>query len=852
MEKMTLNGDNWRMQIVGEQDIYGVNGRDIPAVIPGSVYGNLLRQELMPDPYERMNELDALKLMENAFRFQTAFSLTGEQTAADFLLLRFDGIDTLAEIYLNDVLLGHADNMHRVWEFDIRETAREGENTLRIEIASPTRYIEEENQKVYTGGSWDAMLGFPHLRKAHCMFGWDWGPRLPDAGLFREVSVLYGKKARLEQVYITQNWRGQETVDTSAQNADAIGGMVDITYGVSIEDFTEEEAYEIRTALYDPDGALVGEKSSKNYPDGNGSAAEREESGGWDIITVKEPERWWPNGYGKQPLYRAEVTLLSETGEVLDTWSRRIGLRTMTVNTEKDQWGECFAHEVNGVKIFAMGADYIPEDNILSRVTPERTRRLLEDAVAANHNCIRVWGGGYYPDDWFFDICDELGLIVWQDFMFACASYELDADFERNISAEIRDNVRRIRHHACLGLWCGNNEMETQTLDGAWKPSIKQKCDYIKIFEHIIPKILEEEDPLTFYWPSSPSSGGNYDNPWDENRGDAHYWAVWHGNKPFTDYRNYYFRYMSEFGFQSFPCLKTVEAFTAPEDRNIFSRVMEMHQRNTAANGKIMSYLSATYLYPTDFEILLYASQLLQAEAIRYGIEHFRRNRGRCMGAVVWQLNDIWPVASWASIDYFGRWKALHYAEKRAFAPVMISCEETGELSERPFCVAQPVPIEKSARLHVANETMEGVNGLVRWALRNAAGEVILDGAEEVRVEPLSGMWLPKMDFSSYDELEVYISYSLEQNGAVVSEGTSLFTAPKHFRFHDPKLALRREGNVLTITAQAYAQKVAVEGVDGDVKLSDNFFDMNPGERRVEILEGDASAFTLKSVYQIR
>ena len=412
--------------------------------------------------------------------------------------------------------------------------------------------------------------------------------------------------------------------------------------------------------------------------------------------------------------------------------------------------------------------------------------------------------------------------------------------------------MRRIRHHACLGIWCGNNEMETQTLDGAWQPSIKQKCDYIKIFEYIIPKILEEEDPVTFYWPSSPSSGGNYDNPWDENRGDTHYWDVWHGGKPFTDYRNYHFRYMSEFGFQSFPCLKTVETFTAPEDRNIFSRVMEMHQRNAAANGKIMTYLSATYLYPTDFEMLLYASQLLQADAIRYGIEHFRRNRGRCMGTVVWQLNDIWPVASWAGIDYYGRWKALHYAQKRAFAPVMISCEEVGELSERPFCVAQPALIEKSARLHVANETMERVDGTVRWSLRKADGEALLEGAEEVCVEPLSGLWLEKMDFSAYDELEVYISYCFEQDGRTVSEGTSLFTAPKHFPFHDPELTWRREGDALVVTAKAYAKNVEIAGVDGDVKFSDNFFDMNPGEKRVEIVAGDASAFVLKSVYQIR
>lgn len=837
MNKMTLNGEGWRMWIVGEKDVYGVNGKELSVKIPGSVYGNLLEQGLMPDPYDRMNELTALSLMENDFVFETEFLLTEEQLAADFLLLRFDGIDTLAKVYLNGRLLGETYNMHRVWEFDLKEAAEAGQNTLRVEIASPTRYIEEENRKVFTGGSTDAMRGFPHLRKAHCMFGWDWGPRLPDAGIFREVSVLFGKSARISQVYITQDWSAserQENPEDSHQNS------VEITYNVEIEDFADGNGYGLRTALYDSDGALVAEKSSKREADG------------WDTITVHNPKRWWPNGLGEQPLYRAEVTLLNEEGGELDCWSRRIGLRTLTVNTDKDEWGACFAHEINGVKIFAMGADYIPEDNLFSRITPERTRRLLEDAVAANHNCIRVWGGGYYPDDWFFDICDELGLIVWQDFMFACASYELDDAFARNFSAEIRDNVRRLRHHACLGIWCGNNEMETQTLDGAWQPSIKQKCDYIKIFEYIIPKILEEEDPVTFYWPSSPSSGGNYDNPWDENRGDTHYWDVWHGNKPFTDYRNYYFRYMSEFGFQSFPCLKTVETFTAPEDRNIFSRVMEMHQRNAAANGKIMTYLSATYLYPTDFEMLLYASQLLQADAIRYGIEHFRRNRGRCMGTVVWQLNDIWPVASWASIDYYGRWKALHYAEKRAFAPVMISCEEIGELSERPFCVAQPAPIEKSARLHVANETMERVDGTVRWSLRKACGETLLEGTQEVSVEPLSGLWLEKMDFSDYDELEVYISYSFEKDGRAVSENTTLFTAPKHFRFHDPELSWRREGSALVITAGAYAKNVEIEGVDGDVKLSDNFFDMNPGEKRVEIVEGDASAFTLKSVYQIR
>lgn len=859
MEKTVLK-QNWQMRILGE------NGYNIPqewmeAEIPGSVYGNLLKKGLIPDPYYRMNELEALKLMEQDFCFRTTCVLSKEQVESDFLLLRFDGIDTVSDIYFNDIYLGHCDNMHRIWEFTIEDAAKEGENQLFVKLYSPTKYIMEENEKVYTGGSTDCMKGYPHLRKAHCMFGWDWGPRLPDAGIFREVSILSGNTARLEQVYMMQEWADRTERPEEEE-------QVTVLFDVSIERFDrlnascahseylcgQEPGLIVKTALYDPQGNLIVEKSSAKQ-----EAVQEECSGenekicenSWDRIVVRNPQKWWPNGYGEQPLYTAEVTLEDEEGHVLDTFVRRIGLRTMTVNTDKDEWGECFAHEVNGVKIFAMGADYIPEDNILSRVTKERTRKLLEDAVLAHHNCIRVWGGGYYPDDWFFDACDELGLIVWQDFMFACASYELDEVFEENVSAEIRDNIRRIRHHACLGLWCGNNEMETQTLDGAWEPSIKQKYDYIKLYEYIIPKIVKEEDPAAFYWPSSPSSGGNFDNPWDENRGDTHYWDVWHGNKPFTEYRKFYFRFLSEFGFQSFPCLKTVETFTEPEDRNIFSRVMEMHQRNRAANGKILDYLSATFLYPANFEMLLYASQLLQADAIRYGIEHFRRYRGRCMGTVVWQLNDIWPVASWSGIDYFGRWKALHYAEKRAFAPIMISCEEIGELSERPYCIAQPAPIEKSVRLHVANETMQKAAGTVTWQLRSPDSSILLSGKEEIEAAPLDGVWLKKLDFSDYDELQIYLSCALTVAGQVVSENTCLFTAPKHFAFLDPQLSCRREGQYLVISAAAFAKNVEIQGIDGDVKLSDNFFDMNAGEKRVEIIEGDAERFSVKSVYDI-
>lgn len=839
MVKYSLDG-MWQLRILGE-NVYHIPQTFVEAAVPGSVFGTYLEKGMLPDPYYRDNELEAVKLSDNDFEYVRTFDVSEEQLKFDELLLVFEGIDTLADIYLNGVLLGSTCNMHIRHEYDVLNLLKAGENELHVVLHSPVKYIREEQEKVYTGGSHECMEGYPHLRKAHCMFGWDWGPRLPDAGIYRPVYLCGIHKGRIRDVYVTQvhsENRVELGFDVQAELADKL--LVDM------KETGEGAATVIGTGAKTEVSAAV--KVSVEGPDG--AVYMPVESG---KVIVENPSLWWPNGYGAQPLYTVKVELVSkDNGEVLDVWEKRIGLRTMTVNTEADEWGEKFAHQVNGLDIFAMGADYIPEDNLFGRINRERTERLLKDAVAAHYNSIRIWGGGYYLDDYFYDICDELGLLVWQDFMFACSSYELDDVFDVNIREEITQVIRRLRHHACLALWCGNNEIESQTLDNAWLPSKKQVSDYTRIFEYIIPEIVKKEDPQAFYWPSSPSSGGNFDNPWDENRGDTHYWDVWHGDKPFTAYRNYRFRYVSEFGFQSFPCMKTVETFTEPEDRNIFSRVMEMHQRNPAANGKIMNYLSQTYLYPKDFDHLLYASQLLQMEAIRYGVEHFRRYRGRCMGTIVWQLNDIWPVASWASIDYFGRWKALHYAECRMFAPVMISCEEVGEMTERPYCILERVkPIEKSARLHVANETLQAVTGTVYWELRTPETIVLKEGSKQITVPALDGVWLDKLDFSDYDEREVYISYRFEKDGAVLSRGTALFTPPKHFKFKNPNLRIVREGDTIKVSADAYAKSVEILAVDGDVRLSDNYFDVNGGTAEVKIVSGEATEFRVRSVYDI-
>lgn len=797
------------------------------AVVPGTVYTDLLRNHNMEDPFWKDNEVQALALMEDDYEYEKCFDCEEVLLASDRILLHFDGIDTIADIYLNDTKAGAAFNMHRTWEYDVTGILKKEGNILRIVLHSPNKFIREEFQKCRTLGSEDALDGFVHIRKAHCMFGWDWGAHLPDAGIFRSVSLIGVEKARIESVHITQEHREQEVVLSLRVEEESVQGGEDRNTDGDI-------SYEVE--IMDPDGKVY------SY------------SGSPEKITVENPKLWWPNGYGDQPLYTVKV-ILYVGEEAVDVWERRIGLRTLTMKIEEDEWGECFAHEVNGIAIFAMGADYIPEDHLLGRVTPKTTRKLLEQCVEANYNTVRVWGGGYYPDDWFFDICDELGLIVWQDFMFACAVYELTPQFKANIRQEFIDNIKRIRHHASLGLWCGNNEMEMFVEEGHhWVTKKTEVRDYIIMYEQLIPEVLKEYDPQTFYWPASPSSGGAFDEPNSPDRGDVHYWAVWHGNKPFSEYRKYFFRYASEFGFQAFPSKKTIETFTDnPKDMNVFSYIMEKHQRQYGANGKIMNYLQQTYLYPTDFETFIYASQLLQADAIRYGVEHFRRNRGRCMGAVVWQLNDCWPVISWASIDYCGRWKALHYAEKRFFAPLLLSCQEEGMMSAEADMNREHFEFEKSIRLNVANETRQEQTVQVSWALRNAKAEVLRDGGTQtVTVPALSSVWLDKVMLPEADIFSDYVSYEMKKDGEVISDGTVIFSYPKYFRYENPGLSYRVERDEIVVSAKAYAKSVEILNENEDLILSDNYFDLNGDEKRVKIISGKAENLRLRSVYDIR
>ena len=797
MKKISLNGA-WRMHKAGAAQFYDVT-------VPTTVCTDLLANGVLEDPYYRDNEDATLLALRNDYEYSRTFTVSDEFLTEDKVELVCHGIDTIADIFLNEELLFHADNMHRTWRIDVKDKLRSGENALRIYFYSPAEYAEKLHREntIYTTS--DTINGFEQVRKSHCMYGWDWGPQLPDMGIFRDIELCASSCARLADLYVRQAHSKNIADVTVSTDTELLGGY---SRGLVME-----------AKLTGPDGRIWN--------------CRKEFDGGKQTLNfhVEDPQLWWPNGYGEHPLYELQVVLTCADGTALETRQMNIGLRTLTVNTDPDQWGSKFEFCVNGVSIFSMGANYIPEDSILTRITPARTEALLRQCVRANYNTIRVWGGGYFQDDSFYDCCDRLGLIVWQDLLFACAVYEVTDDFAKSIVAETQDNIRRLRHHACIGLWCGNNELEWgwSGWDMGFGDDPRRRADYIKQFEWILPQAAKEVDPDRFYWIASPSSGGSFDDPNDQNRGDVHYWEVWHRLKPFTEYRKYHFRYCSEFGFQSFPGMKTIETFTLPEDRNVFSDIMECHQKNGTANGRILMYLADNFLYPASFDTLLYASQVLQAEAIRYGVEHWRANRGRCMGSLYWQVNDCWPVASWSSLDYYNRWKPLHYYAKNFYAPLMCSVEEENGI----------------AKLRICSEQMHAETCTVHWQLRGAEDAVLLEGSSKAQAQPLGVTEVGTVDCTAHltdkaQRQSTYLVYWMETASSQTPVSVLLFTKPKHFRFADPRISLtvheRDDAFELTLSAQAMAKYVWLDSPDFDFVLSDNCIDLIPGKETTLIL----------------
>ena len=785
MQTCTLNG-TWQLS-AGHRSLESVDMQ-----IPGTVLSGLLAAGKIKDPFYRTNEDATRALFWKDYVFTRTFDVDEELLAQQHIVLVCEGLDTLAEISINGTFLAKTDNMHRTWKFQAKKLLHPGKNEIQIVFRSVLRFIEDypyEAHKKINYIPCGSMKGNQLLRKAHSMFGWDWGPQTIDAGIFRDIYLQGYSHARIEDIRIHQQHAKNVSVQTSITLSESVPGQ---KLCVELSEDGADKPLQTKLCKTNADGVAAVD------------------------FVIENPKLWWPNDYGDQPLYIVRTTLLDEDGTSLESITRRIGLRTLTISQEKDEWGNEFAFCVNGVKIFTRGGNYIPDDCLYTRITEKKLDYTLESCRRAHFNCVRVWGGGYYPSDAFYDLCDEKGLIVWQDLMYACNVYDVTDAFAENCRQETYDNVRRLRHHTSLGLWCGNNEIES-----AWdhwgdfqKETPYLRADYIRLFEEVLPKAVQEADGEIFYWHSSPSSGGCFDNPDDANRGDTHYWDVWHGQKPFTDYRKYFFRFCSEFGFQSFPCAKTVNSFTLEDDRNIFSRVMESHQKNDAANGKMLYYLSENLRYPKDLTHLLYASQVLQGMAIKYGVDHWRRNRGRCMGTLYWQINDDWPAPSWSSIDYFGRWKALHYMAQKFYAPHAVSM--TLE--------------DHRCHVYFSNESFETTEYSLTLSIRDLSGNVLETYETKGNSPAFSAIETAVVDICSWEDQkdDVFLEAVIHTKDQKVLKDVETLVPYKYLNLKNPVISTEAEETndafILHISSDCFAPFVALDFDDADVIFSDNFF----------------------------
>lgn len=791
MLKQSLDG-LWEFREVGQKEW-------MQATVPGCVHTDLLSLGRIPDPFYGDNEKHVQWVSERDFEYRKVFDAEAGLLSESQLHLECDGLDTIARLYLNGREIGRANNMFIRWRFNVTGLLRERENELLIRFTSPLKYVRPKMSAEPLISPSMSIPGAPYIRKAPCQFGWDWGPKLPTMGIWRSIRICGYSVARIENVHIRQTHTRSKVV---------------LSARVVVERF-ENVPIKLLMRVISPDGDVKEVMTELRGSDVMATL----------VAEITEKRLWYPRGYGEQPLYRVTIEAYSN-GNLIDNASFRVGLRTLKLVQKPDRYGRSFTFVVNGIPIFCKGANWIPADVFPSRVTRERYEHLLKSAAEANFNMLRVWGGGIYEDDVFYDLCDELGILVWHDFMFSCSIYPGDDEFIENVMGEAVDNIRRIRHHPCLALWCGNNEMEWGWVEWGWSErlSTKHKENYDKLFHDVLPKVCSSEDPDTPYWASSPSSGTPFVNPNGEEAGDGHYWEVWHGMVPFTEYRKHFHRFVSEFGFQSLPHIETIKTFAKPEDFNLTSYVMEHHQRHPRGNEVMITYLARTFRMPKDFESLIYLTQLLQAEAIRCGVEHWRRNRHRVSGTLYWQLNDCWQVASWSSIDYFGRWKALQYVAKRFFAPVLLSAEDVG----------------RRIQLHITNDLLEQFAGVVRWSLERLNGDLIDGGEKEVEIAPQSSKRIIALDFSrlvnEQNERNVIFVYELLRDGERMNMGTIAFVPPKHLELEPPEITLNADESdnelLIRLSSKSLAKFVWLYLPGYDVIFSDNCFDL-PANRTV-------------------
>lgn len=768
------------------------------ANIPNEIHLDLFKNGFVEHPYFSDNEKKVQWVAEKNWIYKNVFDVDSTILSYENVELIFDGIDTYADVFLNDKKILFTDNQFRKWRVNVKDILKEKDNDLKLIIFSPFKI---EKQKVKNHGFQPPDDSRIFTRKAQYVYGWDWAPRLVTSGIWKDVKLVSWNGPELKDVFIVQDSLSKEKAWLTAK-------------------------FEINSSEYDEVILSVNdvEQKVKLNPD-------------YQVIELKfsidDPELWWTNGLGERHLHKIICSMKHEKYGV-QAIEKKIGLRTIELVQQPDSLGSSFFFKLNGVPVFMKGANYIPLQMIGAGIDTNKYHQLINDAAEANMNMIRVWGGGIYEDDLFYDLCDEKGILVWQDFMFANGMYPADSSMLNNIHVEAEEQIKRLRNHPSLALWCGNNEIAEGWANWGWKNNFtpeqqkKMSDDYNKIFQQTLPELVEKFSPDIPYWESSPKYGRG--NPKSQYEGDSHYWGVWHDAEPFEMYEQKVPRFMSEFGFQSYPSLATLKKYFKEEDLRFESPVLHSHQKHKRGNELIKTYMKRDYHIPSDLSKFIYVSQLLQAEGIAKGIEAHRRAMPYCMGSMYWQLNDCWPVISWSGIDNEGRWKALHYFAKRYFSLVMISVEEEQDV----------------LKIFVINDRLKSIIAKLLITSKDFNGNEIYSEETEINVKENSSYNYKELNLKALNSIErnnSLLNIKLISGNEVMTEKNFFFVKPKEMKLSKPDIVLTSEqiadGLKITLTTNVLAKNVYIETDDGG-KFSDNFFDLIPGEKK-EIIFSSSS-----------
>lgn len=805
-----LWGQNFQLQLNQNWKFISLDNpkESLSAKVPGTVHTDLFENGLIPHPLIGDNEKDLQWISEKNWLYETRFELTKEQLEKPYIDLVFEGLDTYANVYLNDRLILEAHNAFRIWKSDVKKLLKK-KNKLKIEFI-PTKIIEEQKKKEIPYELPEGNRIF--TRKAQFQYGWDWGPKYNTMGIWRPVYLEFWNDVKMEDLYVRTGQLGKNEA------------FLELEYQLKSNQHTEilSEIFLNNDKVY-----TIQHKINK------GSLTFKV------ALKIDHPKLWWTHNLGEPYLYEFKVELKDLEGNLLDEKIVKKGLRTIELITEKDEHGESFYFKLNGVPVYMKGANYIPQNSFQNWVADEDYEKLLTDVVDSNMNMLRVWGGGIYENDRFYELCDEKGILVWQDFMFACAMYPGDVAFLENVKQEAIDNVKRLRNHSSIALWCGNNESSEGWHKWGWQEgrSEEEKAEiwvnYQKLFNGILPEIVKEYTDLP-YWESSPKFGRGDERYLSE--GDAHDWWIWHDGKPFEDLETKRPRFMSEFGFQSFPSLEVVKFINNGNSTSISSEEFKNHQKHSRGFDIIKTYMERDFPVPTNEEDYMYVSQILQAYGIGKGIEAQRRNKPYTMGSLYWQLNDCWPAVSWSGIDSFGNWKALQYQVQHSFADVLVSFEREGD----------------KLKVFVVNDKNEDLNGLLNVDIEKFDGSILDGFAPRIRVEKNSVYKEFELDLTPYLKYkdEIYISVYLSKH----QKSLYYLSNPKNLKLSsDPIQNIyinerpTKDGFDIYLLADDLKKNVFLStNVKGS--FSDNYFDLLPGKAYVIHFKTDTKEFKLEDL----